>query len=156
MRKLFIILSIFVLALFAQHIKALSHTARELLYDKYAKQLETAVSAHDSVRILYTMFDLSARKGQLQHGWEILNTATRAEDFTAQIDMLRTLATYYPSNDSIIDVLLEHSNSIPNETSRASTKTYILNQYFSRKNRQVNNPEVQKMLLDSITKSHNL
>lgn len=156
MRKLIIILLIFAAILSAKTSKAMGNAARELLYEKYSQQLETAVSAHDSVRILYTLFDLSPRKGQLKHGWEILNTATRAEDFTAQIDMLRTLATFYSSNDSVINLLLEQTNTIPNETSRVSTKTYILNQYFARKNRQATDPEIQRMLLDSITKSHNL
>lgn len=135
---------------------AMDRAAKDLLYRKYASQLENAALARDSLRILYNMFDLSSRQGQLTHSWEILHTAVNANDINAQLDMLRTLATFNAGNDSIIDLLLRHTDAIPNKAARESTRTYILNQYFARKNRQINNPEIQAVLLDSIMKSHDL
>lgn len=135
---------------------AIGKAAKLLLYEKYQAELSTTTSAHDSIRILYNMFDLSARKGQLKHGWEILDLSERAGDMNAKTDMIRTLGTFYPSNDSVMNLLLRKTESLPNKESRASTKTYLLNQYFARKSRHVNNPELQKMLLDSITRSHDL
>lgn len=135
---------------------AMDRATKDLLYRKYASQLENAALARDSLRILYNMFDLSSRQGQLTHSWEILHTAVNANDINAQLDMLRTLATFNAGNDSIIDLLLRHTDAIPNKAARESTRTYILNQYFARKNRQINNPEIQAVLLDSIMKSHDL
>lgn len=156
MRAIFLTLTILTATLLAVPANALGKAAKELLYDKYASELETATSARDSIRILYNMFDLSGRKGQLKHGWELLDLSDRAEDISVKIDMLRTLGTFYPGNDSVVGVLLNLTDEIPNAVARASTRTYILNQHFMRKNRKISNPELQVMLLDSITKSHNL
>ncbi|MDE7350384.1 MAG: hypothetical protein K2N25_04905 [Muribaculaceae bacterium] len=156
MRKITTLLALFSAIVLTVTAKALEKTAKEQLYEQYDTELETATTARDSIRILYNMFDLSARKGQLLHGWQILDISERAGDINAKIDMLRTLGTFYPGDDSIVGVLLKRTEEIPNEASRASTRTYILNQYFMRKNRQADNPMVQEMLLDSIMKSHNL
>lgn len=156
MSKLSIALTVIISLLLASAAQAESKAGKKLLYEKYAKQLETATSARDSVRILYTLFDLSDRKGQLTTGWEILNTAKRADNVTARIDMLRTLATFYSGNDSVIGILLSLTNDIPNERSRTSTKTYILNQHLGRKNRRITDPNMQRTLLDSLLKSHDL
>ena len=114
---------------------AMDNTSRQRLYQEYASKLEGAGSARDSLRILYNMFDLSSRQGQLKHSWDILHTAVNAEDINAQLDMLRTLATFNAGNDSIIDLLLKHADGIHNKAARESTRTYILNQFFARKNR---------------------
>lgn len=133
-----------------------SKPAKKQLFERYEKQLETAVSARDSVRILYYLFDLSDRKGQVQLAWDIYYTAGRAENSTAQLDMLRTLGAFYSTNDSVIALLLKYTDGIQNEASRAATKTFILNQQISRKSRQPGDTELQRMLLDSIKHSHNL
>lgn len=133
-----------------------SKPGNKLLYEKYEKQLRTTTSARDSVKILYYLFDLSDRRGQMKHAWDIYYTAGRAENITAQLDMLRTLGTFYAYNDSIVAQLLEYTDAIPNEISRASTRTFILNQQINRKSRQPNDTEVQQILLDSIKHSHNL
>ena len=70
MSKLSIALTVIISLLLASAAQAESKAGKKLLYEKYAKQLETATSARDSVRILYTLFDLSDRKGQLTTGWE--------------------------------------------------------------------------------------
>ena len=129
---------------------------KQALIDKYTKQLQTTTSARDSVRILYYIFDLSDRKNQMKYAWVIYETAGRAENVNAQLDMLRNLGTFYAKDDSIIEHLLRLTDNIPNEESRASTKTYILNQHINRKSRQPDDTELQTLLLDSITKSHNL
>ena len=156
MRKLNIIITIITLLTSAFSASADSKPGKKLLYDKYEKQLQTTTSARDSVRILYYLFDLSDRRGQLQLAWDIYYTAGRAENVTAQLDMLRTLGTYYAANDSVINLLLKYTNEIPNEASRSATRTFILNQQISRKSRQPDDTELQRMLLDSIKHSHNL
>lgn len=156
MRKLNLILTIIMLLAVAIPSSADSKPGKKLLYEKYEKQLQTSTSARDSVRILYYLFDLSDRRGQMRLAWDIFHTAGRAENITAQLDMLRTLGTFYAHNDSIVAQLLEYTNEIPNETSRSATKTFILNQQISRKSRQPDDTQLQRMLLDSIKHSHNL
>lgn len=133
-----------------------SKSGKQSLIDKYKKQLQTTTSARDSVRILYYIFDLSDRRGQIKFAWDIYHTAGRAENVNAQLDMLRNLGTFYAKDDSIIEYLLTLTENISNEEARAATRTYILNQHINRKSRQPNDTELQTMLLDSITKSHNL
>ena len=124
--------------------------------EKYEKQLQTTTSANDSVRILYYLFDLSDRRGQIKLAWQLYHTAGRAENVTAQLDMLRNLGTFYANNDSVIAQLIEYTEAIPNEVARSATKTFILNQQISRKSRQPDDTMLQRMLLDSIRHSHNL
>ncbi len=129
---------------------------RQALIEKYTKQLQTATSARDSVRILYYIFDLGDRNTQKQVAWQLYNTAGRADNLNAQLDMLRNLGALFAYDDSTVNVLLNLADNIPNEESRAATRTFILNQQISRKSRNPNDTQLQAMLLDSITKSHNL
>lgn len=156
MRRLIDILTVIVLLTAAFPAYSDSKPSKKQLFEKYEKQLETTTSARDSVRILYYLFDLSDRRGQLGLAWKIYHTAGRAENITAQLDMLRTLGTFYSQNDSIIDILLKLTDAIPNEISRSATRTFILNQQISRKSRQPDDTDLQRMLLDSIKHSHNL
>lgn len=144
---------------------ALTHTlssfadvkpGKQTLIDKYTKQLKTTTSARDSLRILYYIFDLSDRRGQSKYAWDIYYTAGRAENLTAQLDMIRNLANFYAKNDSVINILLRMTDEVSNDEARAATRTYILNQQINRKSRNPNDTDLQTMLLDSITKSHNL
>ncbi|MDE6638001.1 MAG: hypothetical protein K2K32_07185 [Muribaculaceae bacterium] len=130
--------------------------AKQLLLQKYKEELSTATTARDSLRVLYYLFDLSDRQGQKEYAWDIYNTACRAEDINAQLDMLRNLGTFYAKNDSIVELLLKLSEKIPNAEAKAATKTYILNQQINAKSNKPDDTKLQMMLLDSITKSHNL
>lgn len=129
---------------------------KQLLVEKYSEQLKTTTSARDSVRILYYLFDLSNRKAQAKYAWDIYYTAGRAENLNAQLDMIRNLASFNAKNDSVIEKLLKLTDQIPNEESRAATKTFILKQHINSRGRLAKDTELQKMLLDSITKSHDL
>ena len=129
--------------------------SKKQLIETYKKELATATSARDSVRILYSLFDLSDRKGQIKYAWELYYTAERAENINAQLDMLRNLGTFYANNDSIVNRLIEYTERVNNATARAATKTFILNQHINRKGRHPKDSQLQLMLLDSITKSHN-
>lgn len=150
---LFIILLIFVGSLSAA---ADSKPGKQVLIEKYSSQLKNITSAKDSLRILYYIFDLSDRRSQKKVAWDIYQTAVRADNVNAQLDMLRNLGNLYSNNDSVIEHILTLTDDIQNEDARAATKTFILNQQLSRKSRNPNDTEFQKMLLDSITRSHDL
>lgn len=155
--KIINILTIVLLVLVAAFsASAQQKPGKQALIEKYTNQLKTTTSARDSLRILYYIFDLSDRRGQMKYAWDIYNTAERAANVNAQLDMLRNLANFYAKNDSVIQHLLRLTDEISNEEARSATKTYILNQQLNRKSRNPNDTELQSILLDSITKSHNL
>ncbi|MDE5795248.1 MAG: hypothetical protein K2I08_11075 [Muribaculaceae bacterium] len=152
--KILIILTIIIVGVLSA--VAQTKPAKQELIEKYSEQLKTTTSARDSLRILYYIFDLSDRKGQVSSAWEILRIAERAENMNAQLDMIRNLATFYAANDSVIEALIKMTENIPNQEARAATKTFIVNQQINRKSRHPDDTDFQKILLDSITKSHNL
>ncbi len=156
MKRIYIIFLLIFLSAGVLSEAAVSNESKKQLLEKYIKQLKTATSARDSVRILYSVFDLSDRNTQKIVAWDLYNTAGRANNLNAQLDMLRNLAAFYQQDDSIVEELLLLADKIPNEDSRASTRTFILNQQLSRKSRNPKDTQLQSMLLDSITKSHNL
>lgn len=156
MRRLNFIYILIMLLATAISASADSKPNKKQLLERYEKQLHSAASARDSVRILYYLFDLSDRRGQTKWAWDIYYTAGRAGNVTAQLDMLRTLGTFYAKNDSVVEQLLALTDAIPNDISRSATKTFIINQHISVKSRQPNDTELQRMLLDSIKHSHNL
>ena len=156
MKKINIIIVVLLIIVSAFSAPAQQKPGKQVLIEKYTDQLKSTTSARDSLRILYYIFDLSDRRGQAKYAWDIYYTAGRAENINAQLDMLRNLANFYAKNDSVIDHLLRLTDEVSNEEARAATRTYILNQQINRKSRNPNDTELQTMLLDSITKSHNL
>ncbi len=156
MNRIYIIFLLSLVSLSSISAPANNKLGRQALIEKYTKQLETTTSARDSVRILYYIFDLGDRTTQKQVAWQLYNTAGRADNLNAQLDMLRNLGALFAYDDSTVNVLLHLADKIQNEESRAATRTFILNQQISRKSRNPNDTQLQRMLLDSITKSHNL
>lgn len=128
---------------------------KSYLVEKYLKQLETTNTAVDSVKRIYNIFDLSDRKGQIEWGWKLYETAGRAEDLPTQMDMLRNLAVFYQKDDSMINELMKLADLIPNAEARNSTKTFIFNQRLNRRARTPDG-DMQAQLLDSIRKGHDL
>ncbi|MDE5998181.1 MAG: hypothetical protein K2G77_08245 [Muribaculaceae bacterium] len=156
MKKTNILAIVLLILVAAFSASAQQKPGKQALIEKYTNQLKTTTSARDSLRILYYIFDLSDRRGQMKCAWDIYYTAERAANVNAQLDMLRNLANFYAKNDSVIEQLLRFTDEISNEEARSATKTYILNQQLNRKSRNPNDTELQTILLDSITKSHNL
>ncbi|MDE6548239.1 MAG: hypothetical protein K2L22_04500 [Muribaculaceae bacterium] len=156
MKKYDILFAFILMFLFALSASADTKPGKQALIEKYSTQLKTTTSARDSLRILYYLFDLSDRRGQAKYAWDIYYTAGRAENVNAQLDMIRNLANFYAKDDSVINQLLRMTDEVSNEEARAATRTYIVNQQINRKSRNPNDTELQTMLLDSITKSHNL
>lgn len=128
---------------------------KQFLIEKYTKQLESLSNAHDSVKVLYNLFDLSDRTNQETIAWQIYNTAGRAKNINAQMDMLRNLATFN-NDDSVLNMLQSLADKIPNDDARAATKTFIFNRQVSMKSRNPNDDKFSTILLDSIVNSHNL
>ncbi|MCM1491176.1 MAG: hypothetical protein NC095_10190 [Muribaculum sp.] len=130
--------------------------AKEMLIERYTRQLKGLTTARDSIRVLYYLFDLSDRKHQNDIAWQIYATAGRAQDINSQMDMLRNLAVFNQKNDSIINILESLADNIPNEDARSATKTFIFNQQVGYKSRTPDDNFMSTMLLDSIVNSHNL
>ncbi len=128
---------------------------KQFLIEKYTKRLESLSNAHDSVKVLYNLFDLSDRIKQEAIAWQIYETARRAKNINAQIDMLQNLANFN-KNDSVLRLLQSLADKIPNDDARAATKTFIFNRQVSTKARNPNDNKFSTTLLDSIVNSHNL
>ena len=156
MKRLNIIFSFLLIFTLGLPATANNKPAKQQLLKKYKDELKTITNARDSLRTLYYIFDLSDRAGQMKYAWDIYHTAGRAQDVNAQLDMLRNLGTFYAKNDSIVETLLHLTDGISNEEAKAATKTYILNQQINVKSRKPDDNKLQAMLLDSITKSHDL
>lgn len=137
-------------------VTATSGVAKEMLIERYERQLKNLTTARDSVRVMYYLFDLSDRREQKEIAWKIYETAGRSGDINAQMDMLRNLAVFNQRNDSIITLLQSLANHIPNEEARSATKTFIFNQHVSYKSRVPDDTLMSTVLLDSIVNSHNL
>lgn len=156
MKTLKILSTILIAFITCGSIQAENKSGKAFLIEKYKKQLTATTNAVDSVRRLYSLFDLSDRQGQLQYAWQLYETAGRARDLPAQMDMLKNLAVFYQSNDSVIDHLMNLADKITNEEAKSATKTFIFNQRLNRKRRMPSDKYIQTILLDSITKSHDL
>lgn len=151
-------LTLFFLISFAFSAFPAPDIAKELIVEEQKNVLKNLTTARDSLRTLYNLFDLSDRREQQKKlAWQIYETAGRAQDINAQMDMLRNLAVYNYKNDSVIDVLLDLANRIPNEEARAATKTFIFNQHVTyRTGFPQDEKKLSDLLLDNIVNSHNL
>lgn len=138
------------------NMSAVSVVAKELLIEQYQNRLKELTTARDSLRVLYYLFDLSNRHGQKEIAWQIYETAGRAQDTNAQIDMLRNLSVFYHRDDSMINEIQKLADNIPNSDARHATKTFIFNQQVSTKSANPDDNTFSVMLLDSIVNSHDL
>lgn len=121
------------------------------LIEKFKKQLVRTTNARDSLRILYDIFDLSNRKGQIETAWQIYETAGRAENETAQADILRQLAVFNHSSDSVINHLVGLAEQLSNADRRAATKIFIINQRINKRGRLPNDHFIDSVLIGDIT-----
>lgn len=129
---------------------------KEAMKDAYVKRLRILTTARDSLAALYNIYDLSDRADKMKYAWQIYETAGRADDISAQIDILRNLGVFYAENDSVVEQLLAMASKIPNNDARNATKTFILNQKISRKAVDPHDNDLALMLIDSIVNSHDL
>lgn len=118
------------------------------------EKLKTETTARDSIRTLYDIFDLSTQRGQSEAAWLIYETAGNADDINVQIDMIRNLSVLHSRNDSIIGLLLEMCDKIPNTDARDATRLFVKNQQMSRKASFGNPVDVQNILLDRLNHSN--
>lgn len=132
-------------ALFSQSVEE-----KEALIKSFYEKLESETTARDSLRTLYDIFDLSGKSGQIKAAWQIYETAGNAEDVNMQMDMIRNLSVLHMSNDSIIDVLLNMCEKIPNQDARDATRLFVRNQQISRKMQNSNSTNVQENILKKL------
>lgn len=127
----------------------------EIIKSLYEK-LKTETTARDSILTLYDIFDLSGKHGQIEVAWQLYSTAGNAADVNVQMDMIRNLSVFYMSNDSILGILLDLCEKIPNEDARDATKLFVTNQQLSRKATYGNPFEVQNLFIERINNGKKL
>lgn len=132
----------------------ITDSQRDSLVANLKSDLKDARTARDSVRILYNIFDLSNLQQMADISWTLYETAVRADDQAAQLDMLRNMGSFYVYNDSVISELLNKASHIQNLQARKATQTFITNQYFSKMKGNPGNRDYELAMLDSINGSH--
>ncbi len=98
---------------------------RKLTIDSLRRVLPTKLTASDSVRVLYDIFDLSEKNQLWDVGNTIYDVAGRAGDSETQLDMLRQLTNVYYGNDSVQAIMQARAEKFPESTDRSETLTFI-------------------------------
>lgn len=88
-------------------------------------KLKTTHKSSDSLKILYDIFDLSDRSGQREQAWLIYDVAERAGNHDAMMDMLRQMAVFNLRSDSILDILSQRVEKIPDSETQRGTRLFL-------------------------------
>lgn len=89
------------------------------------KKLAATRTSADSLPLLYDLFDLSSLTDQKKIGWTILNTARRAGDNNAIMDMCRQLASFNIKSDSTLQYLSNINSHLPENEVQQATDLFI-------------------------------
>lgn len=95
---------------------AFTSRAEKPSVESLRKELASAVTPADSVRLLYNIFDIQSRREQGATCEMIYHTAMRAGDHTSALDALRHLANMYSNSDSLQAIFEKRAHEIPGES----------------------------------------
>ncbi len=98
---------------------------REALKADINARLVKTSTAADSLPLLYDLYDLSSIQDQKKIGWTILNTARRAGDSNAVMDMCRQLASFNIKSDSTLRYLASVNSMLPENEVQQATDLFI-------------------------------
>ncbi len=98
---------------------------RYKLRNQKLAELADAKTADDSIRLLYDAFDLASRRANAKIGWQLLETARRANNNYVVNDALRLIANRYLENDSIQHVVMQMAVQLPDNELKRETITFI-------------------------------
>lgn len=88
-------------------------------------ELSAKHTAQDSIPVLYNLYDLSSRRERPSLGMQIIETAARAGDYTAQLDIIRQMSAYYSAVDSMLEKFGRMVEQIPQSDDQRETKAFI-------------------------------
>lgn len=96
-----------------------------ILRDNSLRQLETAATPQDSIKILYDVLDLSSRQQRPAVAKAIFAVAGHVGDNTVQLDAARQLANAYLGNDSLLMTIEPMISHLPMSDDRRETETFV-------------------------------
>lgn len=102
---------------------------------KFSEELAQTTQAKDSIRILYNLYDLSARRMQSVYGGQLLQTAIRAKDYTVETDMLMQLSIIHSNSDSILAYLLKEAEKLPESDEKKECEVFLRVQTIARQSK---------------------
>lgn len=95
------------------------------IVDSLEIELSKADNLKDSLSISFNLFDASARARQMERAENVLKLAIRANDVSAQLDILRNLANLNDANDSLYNYYISVAQSLPRSSKQKQTILYI-------------------------------
>ena len=97
----------------------------DALTQKLLGELRAATNAKDSVKALYNLYDISARRMQMTYGMELLQTAIRAKDYVSETDILMQLSVLYAHNDSVLAYLKNCAQALPESDEKKECEVFL-------------------------------
>lgn len=119
------ILFVFLFGAIAFNLGAVDKAKSERLIASLEKQLATASTSADSLKIYYDIFDLSQFSTRVPVAEKAYQTAKRANDIAAQFDLLRLLSNRAYRNDSLFEHYINLAKKLPDGNERTETLTFI-------------------------------
>lgn len=93
--------------------------------DSLRRELARDVTARDSVRTLYHLFDISSRAEKVEIGMMLYRAAERSHDLKARLDMLRQLIQYNSRSDSARKELMDMAARLPRGKGVRGTRIFL-------------------------------
>lgn len=129
---------------------------RKALTDSIRHRLSYANTPHDSVRMLYDIFDLENSTAQRKTNGKLLyDVAVRAGDTETCLDMLRQLATACASNLDALKKIRSEANRIKKSPTLADTKLFLDLYLILCQSRTASEDDRRKQLTAIIARSSN-
>lgn len=104
-------------------------------------------NAKDSLSVLYHLYDLSSSNDQRTWGWQIYETAKRANNLNAQIDVLRQLSVRYSQEDSMLYKMEMLAEQLPESDEQKECLTFIRLQRETNRMRTLPEEEEHKEMM---------
>lgn len=95
------------------------------VHDSVVNTLRLAKSPNDSLRVMYDIYDTAPPEKRTAAAETLYQMAKRLDNVDVQLDMLRTLASLYMINDSILEEQLERVDKLPKSGRQQEIKTFI-------------------------------
>lgn len=144
-------------ALLCAAVLSATPTEEQKIVETLEHQLSEADSPDDSIPILYNIFDIAKRDQRIALAPVLKEVAIRAGNEPVRMDMLRHMANFYLSNDSMLNILLREALHIPESDEQKETVTFLRMMQATCQAKYSTGEERQKLIreiLNNLTNSH--
>lgn len=93
--------------------------------DSLRYRLAVSVTASDSIRLLYNIYDCSQNSEQGQALESLYELAVRHGDYHTANDVLKLSSNHYMSNDSMLQVLIRRAKDLPDSDEKRTTLLFM-------------------------------